>query len=129
MGLAEHFGQLILDHYLLAAGTIALLLVLRRVVPSAFTGWRERLAALYPIAIATAGAFCGLSTYEKPAEKVVVGLVIGLCSSLVFRLAKPLLRRFLKKTFAFTDDELDKANGIIDRHHEDTAVTIRTFPQ
>jgi hypothetical protein len=129
MGLAELFGQLLLDHYLLAGGTIALLLVLRRLLPSAFTGWRGRLAVLYPIAIAIGGAFAGLSTYEKPAEKVVVGLIVGLLASLVFKLAKPLLRRLLKKTFAFTDDELRQAEAVIERHNGDADDEIRAYPQ
>jgi len=128
MGLAELFAQLLLDHYLLAGGTIAVLLVLRRMLPSAFTAWRKRLAVLYPIVLASAGAFCGLSTFDKPAERVVVGLVIGLLASLVFKLAKPLLRRLLRKTFAFTDDELSIATAILERHNEDTADKIVSYP-
>lgn len=127
MGLAEMFGQLILDHLLLVGGTIVLLLVFRRLVPQAFTSWRRRLAILYPIVIATAGAFCGLTTFAVPAEKVVVGLIVGWAASMIFQLAKPLLRRFLKKTFAFTDDELAKANGIIERHVNETAGKVEGY--
>ncbi len=105
----ESLTQLVLDHMLLILAPIVLLLVVRRLAPKVFAGKFEPWVVLYPAPLSIGGACLGLTSFEDWAHRVAVGIVCWGLSTLLFKVAKPLLQRLLKRTF-----DVDVEGGILE---------------
>ena len=92
-------GQLVLDHLLLILAPIVILLVVRKKWPFLFEGKWESWAVFYPAPMSIGGALLGLSSYEDLEHRVAAGIVCWGLSALLFKVAQPLFKRFLSKTF------------------------------
>jgi len=107
---SQRLMDLMLDplHLLLIMAPIVILLAVRKKWPAAFQGKAEAWAVFYPLPLTLGGAFAGLTSLNGWVAKLAVGIVAWGLASVLFKVAQPFLKKFMKKTFG-----VDAEGGIL----------------
>ena len=116
-GTEDRLFTLLMDqnHFFLIIGILAFLLVLRAIKPVEQFIFTEKWNWIIPVlnvSLSAIGVFAlGMTSFDDPAMKLVVVLIISAVTSYSYELAKPLFKKLLRRFFKVEPETADNSGG------------------